>query len=129
AASVAITLAALAAAFTRAGRRYLAARVPIPRIRMTLFRGMVVIGASSACLWLLRFDIYLLLCGTFVFAIMLYAGFRRSYLSRTITANGVREAILSRAGLAGYAIAVFLALAWVTAIIFWDSYQQVLHGR
>jgi hypothetical protein len=31
---------------------------------------------------------------------------------------------LSVAGLAGYAFAILLALAWVVSIVLWDSYQH-----
>lgn len=99
-------------------------RIRIPRPRMTLFRMMVVIGTVSAWLWLGRFDPYTRTAGTLIFALMLHAGFRRSFLAKETKAEAAAATRLSRAGIAGYSLVLLLALAWVVTILVWDSYQE-----
>ena len=99
-------------------------RVRIPRARMTLFRMMVVIGTISAWLWLGRFDLYTRTAGTFIFAFMLQAGFRRSFLAKNTNAEAASATALSRAGMAAYSLVLLLALAWVVTILVWDSFQE-----
>jgi hypothetical protein len=99
-------------------------RIRVPRARVTLFRMMVVIGTVSAWLWLGRFDGYTRAAGTLIFGFMLHAGFRRSFLAKESMAQAAAPTGLTRAGIAGYALILLLALAWVISILVWDSYQE-----
>jgi hypothetical protein len=101
-------------------------RIRISGVRITLLRVMVVIGTVGAWLWLGRFDPYTRAAGTLVSGFMLYAGFRRSLLARRAAAALTSPTLLSRAGIAGYLLVLFLSLAWVISILVWDSYQQRL---
>jgi hypothetical protein len=47
-----------------------------------------------------------------------------SYLSHELEIGGRRETALSIAGIAGYSIAVLLALGWIICILVWDSFRQ-----
>jgi hypothetical protein len=98
-------------------------RVRIPRARITLLRGMVVIGTVGAWLWLGRFDPYTRAAGTLISGFMLYAGFRRSLLARRADSASTSPTLLSRAGMAGYVLVLLLSVAWVISILVWDSYQ------
>ncbi|MGO9465300.1 MAG: hypothetical protein ACLQIB_36275 [Isosphaeraceae bacterium] len=99
-------------------------RIRIPRVRLTLFRMMVVIGTVSAWLWLGRLDAYTRILGALVFGFTLYAGFRRGFLAREAKVDGADAKVLSRVGIAGYALVLLLALAWVISILVWVSYQE-----
>ncbi len=123
-ASIGVGLLMLMACLLPAGGRLLRTRIRIPRVRLTLFRLMVVIGTASAWLWLGRLDPYTRILGALVFGFMLHAGFRRSFLAKKAEATGVPDTVLSRAGIAGYSIVLLLALAWVISILVWDSYQE-----
>ncbi len=94
--------------------------------RMTMGRTMVVVGMIAVWLWLLRTNACLTASGSLVLALMLHAIHRRGILSGEIRATGGRMTPLSVAGLAGYALAILLALAWVISIVVWDSYE---HGE
>jgi hypothetical protein len=99
-------------------------RIPVPRVRLTIFRLMVVTGMVSTWLWLGRFDPYTRLIGTLVVGFMLHAGFRRSFLANRAKTDATHASALSRAGIAGYSLVLVLALAWVAAILVWDSYSE-----
>jgi hypothetical protein len=94
-----------------------------PRPRVTMNQAMVFVGLASFCLWLFRFDIVLLVAGSVVGSLLVHAAYRRKALLTGI--KGEREAAqtLARIGVAGYTIAVVLALAWIICILVWDSYQ------
>ncbi len=122
--SSSIGLLTLAIALLPNSGRLLRKRTRIPRPRLTLFRVMVVIGTVSAWLWLARFDIHKRIVGTIIFAFMLHAGFRRSFLAKKTNTEAVAGTVLSRAGIAGYSLVLLLAFAWVICILVWDSYQE-----
>ena len=123
AAGVGISLIILGVAQIVAGeRRERAMRRP----QVTIIHGMVVIGVASFGLWLIRFDTSLIISGLSVLVLMLLAGYRRGFLAQEINSAAVSATPLSIAGIAGYSIAVLLAVAWVISILVWDSY---LHGR
>jgi hypothetical protein len=122
-ASTGIGLLTIAIAPLPAIGRLLRKRIRVPHARVTLFRMMVVIGTVSAWLWLGRFDSYTRTAGTLIFAFMLHAGFRRSFLAKVTRADGAKTSVLSRTGIAGYSLVLLLALAWVISILVWDSYQ------
>jgi hypothetical protein len=123
-ASIGVGLLTLMAALMPTGRRLLRRRIRIPRVRLTLFRLMVVVGTVSAWLWLGRLDPYTRILGALVFGFMLHAGFRRSFLAKEAKVEGVEAKVLSRAGIAGYSLVLLLALAWVISILVWDAYQE-----
>jgi len=124
AASIGVGLLTLIAALVPTGGPLLRKRIRIPRVRLTLFRLMVVIGTVSAWLWLGRFDPYTIAAGTLIFGFMLHAGFRRSFLAKEANALAMADSDLSRAGIAGYSLVVLLALAWVISILVRESYQE-----
>ncbi|MGO9465299.1 MAG: hypothetical protein ACLQIB_36280 [Isosphaeraceae bacterium] len=123
-ASIAVALLTLVAALMPTSGPLLRKRIRIPRVRITLFRVMVLIGTVSAWLWLSRLDHYTRVVGTLIFGFMLHAGFRRSFLAKEAKVEGADAKVLSRVGIAGYALVLLLALAWVISILVWDSYQE-----
>jgi hypothetical protein len=125
AASAGVAFWAIIAALLPERGRLLRRRVQIPNVRITLFRVMVVIGVVAACLWLRQLDHYTKAAGMLVFGVVLYAGFRRSFLTRQSTAERAPATVLSRAGIAGYAVAVVLALLWVICTLVWEAYFVV----
>jgi len=123
AASVGISLMILGVARIVTGRRSVQA---MGRPRTRTIQVMVVIGLISFGLWLIRFDKSWIISGSLVLLLMLLAAYRRSFLAHEIESEGRRATALSIAGIAGYSIAVLLALAWVVSVLWWDSYR---HGR
>ncbi len=121
---IGVGLLTLIAALMPTSGPLLRTRIRIPRVRLTLFRLMVVIGTVSAWLWLGRFDPYTIAAGTLIFGFMLHAGFRRSFLAKEANAEAMADSVLSRAGIVGYSLVLLLALAWVISILVWDSYQE-----
>ena len=85
---------------------------------------MVLIGLISIGLWLIRFDLFWIVSGSLVLLLMLVAGYRRSFVAHEIESGGSRATALPIAGIAGYSIAVLLALAWIICILVWDSFRQ-----
>jgi hypothetical protein len=85
---------------------------------------MVVIGLISIGLWLIRFDLSWIISGSLVLLLMLVAANRRTVLADEIESGARRATALSIAGLAGYAIAVLLALGWIICILVWDSLRR-----
>jgi hypothetical protein len=121
AAGLGASLLMIRGARTRAVRHWFeTVRIP----RLTMLRMMAAIGAISVCLWLSRISIFLTLCGALVLALMLRSAHRRGVLAKEIKAEGPTATPLSLAGLAGYSIAVLLALAWVVSIAVWESYES-----
>ncbi len=120
AASVGISLIILGFARIVTGRR--PAEV-MRRPRANTLQVMVVIGLISFGFWLIRFDPVWIISGALVLLLMLLAAYRRAALGREIEITGRRATALSLAGIAGYSIAVLLALAWITCILFWDSFR------
>jgi len=127
AASVGFAFLTLMAALMPARGRFLRKRVPIYGGRITLFRVMVAIGTVAAWLWLGRLDHYTRAAGALVFGLMLYGGFRRSFLTKKSTAEPTPNSALSRAGIAGYSLVLLLASLWLISILIWDS-NQVVHS-
>jgi len=123
AASVGISLMILAVARILTGRRPVQA---IRRPRTRTIQVMVVIGLISFGLWLIRFDTSWIISGSSVLLLMLVAAYRRNFLAQEIDTEGRSATALSVAGIAGYSIAVLLALAWVISVLWWDSYR---YGR
>jgi hypothetical protein len=120
AASVGISLIILGFARIVTGRRPAQA---MRRPRAKTIQVMVVIGLISFGFWLIRFDPVWIISGALVLLLMLLAAYRRAALAREIEITGRRATSLSLAGIAGYSIAVLLALAWITCILFWDSFR------
>jgi len=120
-ASLGISLIAVGIALVTRRRPDGAIRVP----RLTMFQVMVAVGAISTWLWLARINLVLTVGGTLVLGLMLHSAYRRGSLAKEIRAEGATATGfgLTRAGFAGYSIAVLLALAWVIIIVVWDSYQ------
>jgi hypothetical protein len=123
--SVGIALPTLIAALMPARGRLLRRRVPIPAVRITLFRIMVVVGAVAAWLWLRQLDHYTKAAGVLISGLLLYAGFRRSFLTRKSRADRARAPVISRAGIAGYSVVLLLAMLWLICTLVWDSYFPV----
>jgi hypothetical protein len=90
---------------------------------MTMIQAMVLIGLISFWLWLVRFDVSLIVVGFTVLVLLLHAAYRRTVLVAETKGAQMGAPVLSRIGIAGYSIAVLLALAWVISILVWDSYQ------
>ena len=91
---------------------------------LTMIQSMILIGLISFWLWLIRFDAYLIVVGFIVLVLMLHSAYRRSKLVDENKAASISAPTLSRVGIAGYSIAVVLALAWIISILVWDSYQD-----
>jgi hypothetical protein len=92
--------------------------------RMTMIQVMVLVGLTSFGLWLIRFNIFLIIAGFLVLGLLLHTVYRRNSLVDETRADGRNAPALSRIGIAGYSIAVLLALAWLISILVWDSYQR-----
>ena len=122
AASVGISVIILGIARIVTGRRPAKA---MRRPRAKTIEVMLVIGLISFGFWLIRFDPIWMISGSLVLLLMLLAAYRRAALGREIEITGRRATALSLAAIAGYSIAVLLALAWITCILFWDSFQSV----
>jgi hypothetical protein len=99
-------------------------RIQIPRVRLTLFRVMVLVGTVSAWLWLGRLDIDKRIIGTLIIGFMLHAGFRRSFLAKEAIREQEDAKALARAGIAGYSLILILAILWVISILVWELYQE-----
>jgi len=123
AASVGISLMILGVARIRTGLRPVRA---VRRPRTKTIQVMVVIGLISFGLWLIRFDISWIISGSLVLLLMLVAAYRRNLLAHKIETEGRSATALSIAGIAGYSVAVLLAMGWVISILVWDSFR---HGR
>ncbi len=119
--SAGISLVILGVARIVTGRRPVQA---IGRPRAKTIQVMVVIGLISIGLWLIRFDLFWIISGSLVLLLMLVAGYRRSFVAHEIESNGTRATAMSFAGIAGYSIAVLLALGWIVCILVWDSFRQ-----
>jgi hypothetical protein len=122
AASISASLLILAISWLRSRRRI---EKSLRRPRLTMLQSMVLVGLISFWLWLIRFDVSLIVVGFIVLALMLHAAYRRSKLVDETKAAIISAPTLSRLGIAGYSIAVLLALAWMISILVWDSYQGV----
>jgi hypothetical protein len=94
------------------------------RPRAKTIQVMVVIGLISFGLWLIRFDLSWIISGSLVLLLMLLAAYRRTFLAQEIKSDAMSATALSTVGIAGYSIAVLLALAWMISILFWDSYRH-----
>jgi hypothetical protein len=93
------------------------------RPRVTMSQSIAFISLVSFCLWLLRFDFTVVVAGFIVGSLMVHAAYRRKALLRGIKGEADATQTLSRIGIAGYTLALVLALAWVVCILAWDSYQ------
>ncbi len=82
---------------------------------------MVVIGAISTWLWLSRTEMFWILCGSLVLLFALVSDSRRNRLAEKIKIKGTSATIWMRLGIAGYWVAVILALSWIVCVIVWDS--------
>jgi hypothetical protein len=120
--SIVASLLILGLSWIRSRRRSLKA---LRRPRLTMMQSMVLVGLISFWLWLMRFDASLIVVGFVVLVLMLHSAYRRSKLVEEPKAAGTSEIYLSRAGIAGYSIAVLLALAWMISILVWDSYEGI----
>ncbi len=87
------------------------------RPRFTMFQGMVVMGAISIWLWLGRMRMVWIFCGSLVVLLALLAGSRRSHLTQEIRATGAPVTVWMRLGIAGYWVALILALCWIVCIL------------
>jgi hypothetical protein len=121
AASVGISLMILGVARIRAGLRPVRT---MRRPRTKTIQVMVVIALISIGLWLIRFDLPWIISGSVVLLLMLLAAYRRTFLAQEIKSGGMSATALATAGIAGYSVAVMLALAWMISILFWDSYRH-----
>jgi hypothetical protein len=117
--SIAGSLLILVVARTRRWRHGKTIRPP----RMTMIQVMVLIGLTSFGLWLIRFNQSLIIAGVLVLGLLLHTLHRRNALVEETSARGTNAPALSRIGIAGYSIAVLLAVAWVVSVLVWDSYQ------
>ena len=90
-------------------------------------RGMVLIGAVSIWLWLSRTEMFWILCGSLVLLLALLADTRRIGLAHEIKTKGTSTTVGMRLAIAGYWVAVILALAWVISVLVWDTLR--LDGR
>jgi hypothetical protein len=93
---------------------------------MTMIHVMLIVGLASFGLWLIRFEVSLIISGLVVVVLTLLAAHRRSDLSEEATAETMFRPALSSVGIVGYSLAILLGLAWVVSILVWDAY---LHGR
>jgi hypothetical protein len=125
ASSLGFALLTLVVALMPERGRLLRKRICIPAVRMTLFRTMVVIGTEASCLWLRQLDHYTKAAGLLIFGLLLYAGFRKSFLARRSRADQAPTTLLARAAVAGYSVVVLLALLWITCTLVWESYFVV----
>ncbi len=119
--SAGISLVIVGVARIVTGRRPVQA---MGRPRTKTIQVMVLIGLISIGLWLIRFDLFWIISGSLVLLLMLVAAYRRSFVAHEIESAGRRATALSIAGIAGYSIAVLLALAWIGCILVWDSFRQ-----
>ncbi len=90
-----------------------------------MVQSMILIGLISFWLWLIRFNASLIVVGFIVLVLMLHSADRRSKLVDENRAASISAPTLSRVGIAGYSIAVVLAVAWMISILVWDSYQDL----
>jgi hypothetical protein len=93
------------------------------RPRVTMSQSIAFISLVSFCLWLMRFDYTVVVAGFIVGSLMVHAVYRRKALLEGVEGEIDATQTLSRIGIAGYTVAVVLALAWVICILAWDSYQ------
>jgi hypothetical protein len=119
AAGIALIIVTLVASRTGARRRRSSG--PLKRPRFTMSRGMVVIGAVSIWLWLSRTEMYWILCGSLVLLLALVADIRRGRLVQEIQTECAPVAVWKRLAIAGYWVAVILALLWIVCVLVWDS--------
>ncbi len=94
---------------------------PLEQPRLTISRGMVVIGAVSVWLWLSRTEMFWILCGTLVLFLALVAESRRIRLMHEIKNSAAGATVWMRLAIAGYWVAVFLTVWWIVCVIVWDS--------
>lgn len=83
-------------------------------------RGMVVIGAISVWLWLSRMEMFWIFCGSLVLLLALAADSRRNRLAREIENQGASVTLGMRLAIAGYWVAVILAVSWITSVLVLD---------
>jgi hypothetical protein len=126
AASGALTLLVAAAARAATVRRLMAQRIHFPRI--TMFRGMVLIGTIALWLWLSGTETYWIVCSFPVLLLMFISESRRSKLAREIKAAPSAASAWTRLLVAGYSVAVLLAICWVAAVVVWDNFRVKIHG-
>jgi len=116
---VGLGLFTLVVSMTRARGRLSSRRLEWPRFTMS--RGMVVIAAISIWLWLSRTAMYWILCGSLVLLLALLADSRRCRLVQEIKTAGASATVWMRLSIAGYWVAVILALSWVVCVLVSDS--------
>ena len=91
------------------------------RPRFTMFQGLVAMGAISIWLWLIRMQRVWISCGSLVVLLWLLAGSRRSRLTQEMRAAAAPVTVWMRVGIAGYWVALILALCWIVCALVSDT--------
>jgi hypothetical protein len=113
-------LLVLAATRVPALRRLMERQVSPPRI--TIFRGMVVVGLVAFSFWLSGMSAYWIVRGLLVLLLTFVAGYRRGRLKLKIKAEPAAANGWVRLGIGGYSIAVLLAAVWLACALVWESF-------
>jgi hypothetical protein len=114
-----LVLLMLVVSMTGARRQLSSPRFKWPRFTMS--RVMVVIAAIAIWLWLSRTAMFWILCGSLVLLLALVADIRRSRLEQEIKTEGAAPTVWIRLGIAGYWVAVILALSWIVCVLVGDA--------